>query len=106
VVGPPGHGAAVLIRAVEPVDGEGYMAQNRHGQSGVQLTNGPAKLCQALSIDKALNGHNLQSKPLELIPRPALPITDIIQTTRIGISQAADTPWRYYERGNQYVSRP
>jgi DNA-3-methyladenine glycosylase len=105
VCGPAGVGAAVLIRAVEPLSGENLLQQNRAGKSGVELTNGPAKLCQALAVDKTMNGHDLRTKPLKLIPRPALPQTDIVQTTRIGITQARDVPWRFYVRDNPYVSR-
>lgn len=105
VVGPAGHGAAVLIRALEPLDGEETMSQHRSGRTGTGLTNGPAKLCQALAINKDLNGHNLRDQPLRLLPQAPLTPTQIIQTTRIGISQGKDTPWRFYIRGNPYVSK-
>lgn len=104
VIGEEGYGAAVLLRAVEPLEGQRHMQQMRR-KEGVELTNGPAKLCQALRIDKALNGHDLTKTPCKLILRPALPPDQIIQTTRIGISQACDEPWRFYIRGNPYVSR-
>ena len=104
VVGEEGYGAAVLIRAVEPIIGEEVLAQRRRGKHGIELTNGPAKLCQALSIDKAMNGHNLTSLPLRLIMRPPASDRDIVVTERIGISQAKDMPWRFYLRGNSYVS--
>lgn len=106
VVGPKNYGAAVLIRAVQPLLGEAVMLNQRKGKGGVELTNGPAKLCQALGIDKALNGHNLQTKPLKLMASPELPWQEIVQTTRIGISEAKDVPWRFYIRGNKYVSKP
>jgi len=106
VVGPADHGAAVLIRAVEPVAGEDDMSQRRSAHSGVDITNGPAKLCQALLIDKALNGHDLRHSPLRLLPEPALSQAHIVQTTRIGISRDTDRPWRFYIRGNPYVSKP
>lgn len=105
VVGEEGYGAAVLIRAVEPVEGVDVIEMRCH-KSGVQTTNGPAKLCQALGIDKALNGHDLRSGELQLVPRPALDDFAITQTTRIGISQAKDVPWRFYITGNPYVSKP
>lgn len=106
VVGPPGHGAAVLLRAVEPLDGADDMALRRGGRAGPELTNGPAKLCQALVIDKALNGHDLRQSPLRLVESPELPSGKIIQTTRIGISRGQDVPWRFYTAGNPYVSKP
>jgi DNA-3-methyladenine glycosylase len=105
VCGLEGQGSAVLLRALEPLEGEDVMADNRNGKSGVNLTNGPGKLCQALQIDKALNAHDLQQAPLELELKPPLAADEIVQTTRIGISQAADVPWRFYIRGNAYVSR-
>jgi DNA-3-methyladenine glycosylase len=100
-----GHGAGVLIRAVEPLDGQELMQHNRGGRAGAELTNGPAKTCQALGVDKAWNGHDLHEPPLQLVVRPPLSQEQIVQTTRIGISQAKDVPWRFYERGNIYVSR-
>jgi DNA-3-methyladenine glycosylase len=105
VVGPKGHGSAVLIRAVEPIKGEDIMSANRRSRTGVALTNGPAKLCQALAIDKLFNGHDLKHQPLRLIIERELPADVIEQATRIGISRAKDVPWRFYIRGNSYVSR-
>ncbi len=105
VVGPARHGAAVLIRAVEPLEGEDYMTLQRNRRNGLELTNGPAKLCQALVIDRALNGHDLHRQPLQLIKQRKLPAERIIQTTRVGISQAKDVPWRFYITNNPYVSK-
>lgn len=104
VTGPQGHGSAVLIRAIEPVVGEEMMEKFRNGRTSVELTNGPAKVCQALNIDKQWNGHNLRDAPLQLIIKPPLDTTEIVQTTRIGISRAKDVPWRFYIRDNKYVS--
>ena len=105
VTGAVGHGSAVLIRALEPVEGQDVMSSNRHGLGGEQVANGPAKLCQALRIDRAWNGHDLRQPPLQLLIQPPLPKTEVVQTTRIGISRAKDVPWRFYIRGNPYVSR-
>ncbi len=105
VVGDEGEGAAVLIRAVEPVQNEAMLAQRRAGHTGIQLTNGPAKLCQALGIAKQLNGHDLAKLPLQLRMQAPLAHTDIVQTTRIGIAQAKDVPWRFYLKGSPYVSK-
>ena len=104
VTGPEGEGSAVLIRAVEPLQNEALL-RLRRAKSGVELTNGPAKLCQALGVTRELNGHDLSEAPLRLSLRPAVTPGDIVQTTRIGISKAADKPWRFYLRGNAYVSR-
>jgi DNA-3-methyladenine glycosylase len=106
VTGNPGHGSAVLIRAVEPVEGEDVMAENRGGRGGHEATNGPAKLCQAFKIDKTWNGHDLHQSPFKLVIKPALKQTRIVQTTRIGITQAKDQPWRFYIRANSYISKP
>lgn len=106
VTGDEGEGAAVLIRALEPLEGENLMRSRRHGASGIQVTNGPAKLCQALGVDKQLNGHDLRRPPLRLQTQPPVAPPDIVQTTRIGISQAQDKPWRFYIVGNPYVSKP
>ena len=105
VTGPIGHGSAVLIRAAEPIEGEEAMRANRHGATGVAVTNGPAKLCQALQVDKTLNGHDLHTPPLQLVFQPALPAAQIIQTTRVGIRQAADVPWRFYIKDSPFVSK-
>lgn len=77
-------------------------ARRRH--SGKELANGPAKLCQALGIDKTLNGHNLQNKPLQLIVQSEIAPQNIITTPRIGISKGKEVPWRFYIRDNPYVS--
>jgi DNA-3-methyladenine glycosylase len=105
VAGLEEEGAAVLIRAVEPLEGEDILSLHRNGKRGTELLNGPAKLCQALAIDKAMNGHDLHNTPLKLIPQPPLSKKEIVTTTRIGISQAKDKPWRFYMKDNRYVSR-
>lgn len=105
VVGGIGYGSAVLIRALEPLEGEPIMEQRRR-KTGIDLTNGPAKLCQALAIDRTLNGHDLTRRPLRLLSQAPLPAALIIQTTRIGLSKAKDVPWRFYIAGNPWVSRP
>jgi DNA-3-methyladenine glycosylase len=105
VTGPEGYGAAVLIRAIEPLDGQELMSQYRHGVTGVNLTNGPAKLCQAFNIDKAYNGHDLRQPPLKLLIKPALPKLLIGQSRRIGIRQATDKRWRFYVLNSPFVSK-
>jgi len=104
VTGVEGMGAAVLIRAVEPVDGLELMEGFRN-KSGIELSNGPAKLCQALAIDKALNGHDLTASPLRLHINAPLPSSEITQTTRVGIRHAKDVPWRFYITNSTYVSK-
>lgn len=92
VVGPKGHGAAVLLRAVEPLDGQDVMETLRKGRRGIELTNGPAKLCQAFAIGRDLNGQDLRHTPLKLTVLPSRKPEKIIRTTRIGISQGKDVP--------------
>jgi DNA-3-methyladenine glycosylase len=106
VTGPEGYGSAVLIRAVEPVEGIRYIQQNRKNiMNKRQLTNGPAKLCQALEIDNRLNGHDLSKTPLRVKIYPAIDQTKIISSTRIGITKNQDTLWRFYIKDNPYVSK-
>ena len=107
VTGPAGYGSAVLIRAIEPLEGENYMYKNRGWKMNKQsLTNGPAKLCQALNISKQFNGHDLHKKPLQLVIKPAINSNRIAQSNRIGISRGNDLPWRFYLKNNKYVSKP
>lgn len=105
VTGPVGSGAAVLIRAVEPVAGSQAMGQRRAGISGVNVTNGPAKLCQALAIDHELNGHDLRQAPLRLKLQPGLEASRVGQSTRIGLTKGGETTWRFFDRRSAYVSR-
>lgn len=105
VTGKEGYGSGLLIRAVEPLQGQDYMSLKRHGLTGKLLTNGPAKVTQALDIGKDFNGHDLLQEPLKLIEQPALPMSQIIQTTRIGISKSKELPHRFYIKDNPYVSK-
>ena len=105
VTGPEGEGSAVLIRGVEPLIGIEELRNNRPNVADGQLTNGPAKVCKALGIDKSFNGHVLSDPPVQLVQSSALSDSEIVQTTRIGISQATDKPWRFYIRDNMFVSK-
>ena len=105
VVGASDFGAGVLIRAVEPLEGEAEMIVNRGGRTGRELTNGPSKLCEALVINFDLNGHDISLPPLRLILAPSLPDSQIVVTNRVGITKAADWPRRFYIRDNPFVSR-
>lgn len=105
VTGPEDYSSAVLIRALEPIEGLELMRINRHRDSiDRHLTNGPAKLCQALSIDKSFNGHDLRYLPLRLIMRTPTVLEQIVQTTRIGITKDVSRPWRFYIKDNLFVS--
>ena len=90
---------AVLIRAILPLDGINQM-ESRRKKKGAELTNGPAKLCQAFSIDKSLNGWDLTcGKELWVENYKKIPAKSIITTPRIGIDYAKDehknAPWRF-----------
>lgn len=104
VTGTAGHGSGVLIRAVEPIEGIEVL-EERRGLKGLKVTNGPGKLCQALGIDKLMAGHDLVKEPLQLILKAPLDPVAIVTSTRVGISRAKDTPWRFYIKGNPYVSK-
>jgi|GEM_PF-116687 len=103
--GADGFGCGVLIRAGEPVEGVEHMRALRGGRTGVELTNGPAKLCQALAIDTSLYGHDLSTAPLRLVRASLREGERIARTPRIGISKAADRPRRLIIMGNPYVSK-
>lgn len=103
VTGRVGEGAGVLIRAVMPLEGAEYI-EARRGMSGVAATNGPAKWCQALTIDRSMNGHNLRHAPLRLTTGRLIDPDDIVTTPRIGISKARDAMRRFYIDGNPYIS--
>lgn len=103
VCGPAGYGAGVLIRAVEPISGK-ELLEKRRGIIGKNATNGPAKVCQALDIDRRLDGHDLRQLPLRLVQGGQEGET-IVSSPRIGISKARDIHRRFYLKGNPYVSR-
>jgi DNA-3-methyladenine glycosylase len=108
VCAPQGTAEAVLIRALEPVEGIDTMRLNRGNLAETrQLTNGPGKLAQALALTRlAHNGLDITRPGSELYVLPqAVPAFETVETTRIGISQGIDLPWRYYIRGNASVSR-
>jgi DNA-3-methyladenine glycosylase len=101
-----GVGAGVLIRAIEPTDGISIMQRNRGIERVRDLARGPGRLCVALEIDRRLDGIDLcQSGPLWLGSDDQAP-DEIGQSKRIGITRAADSPLRFYLRGNGFVSGP
>ena len=101
-----GQPSAVLVRALEPLDGIALMHQRRPRiKNDVDLTNGPGKLCTALGITGAMTGKSLQRKPLVIREGAPLANDDIQVTTRIGITKSADWPLRWIIRGNRFVSR-
>jgi len=107
VAEPEGVGAAVLIRALEPVDGIGAM-QARRRQDGLEaLCSGPGKLTQALGIELSENETDLSTGPILIDPRPAGdPPPAHVAGPRIGITKAAELPWRFSVAGSRFVSKP
>ncbi len=96
----------VLIRALETIQGIEYMHSKRRMKNLATLTNGPGKLTQAFSIERALNGIDVTKKgPLFVIDAPPIHTHDIVAATRIGISKAADELLRFYIKGSPFVSR-
>jgi DNA-3-methyladenine glycosylase len=104
VAEPEGTGAAVLIRALEPVDGLDVMRRRRRVERATELCSGPAKLTQALEIGLSLNGSSLLDGPIEVLEREAQPRIAIGE--RIGITKAAALPWRFCDADSAHVSRP
>jgi DNA-3-methyladenine glycosylase len=114
VTGPAGVPEAVLIRALEPLEGLDFMAAQRYNTEYAKLSscqranllNGPGKLCMALSIDKSLNGEDLCGGRLYIEDRPGTPA--VCSGKRIGIDYAGedrDLPLRFYIKNNKYVSK-
>lgn len=107
VCGHEGEGTAVLLRALEPLAGLERMRQARpRARSERDLCSGPAKLAQALGITGTHDGVDLASGVVRILDDGVPPPGDPVVTPRIGITRAADVPWRWYVRGNPHVSRP
>ncbi len=111
VTGQEGMGEAVLIRALEPLQGIPVMQKRRGTEKLTLLCNGPARLTEALAITLSYNGRSLFDGPLQMWSSESLPSSspigdaDIVQTTRIGIVKARELPLRFYLKGNSYISR-
>jgi DNA-3-methyladenine glycosylase len=102
-----GVGAAVLIRAIEPLEGIELMRERRGVARDEELTNGPGKLTEALGIGLDMNGSDLVRGPIRIQPRdPAARQPKVVVGERIGITKAADLPWRFCDATSRYVSRP
>lgn len=101
-----GHGAGVLIRALEPTDGLDLMRQRRSLTDLRLLCAGPGRLAQALGIEGSFNGLPLDQPPFQLLaPEPALAVP-VVAGPRVGISKALDQPWRFGWAGSPFLSRP
>ncbi len=107
VVGKQGNGAAVLIRALEPLSGLNKMMAARHMLDPLNLLNGPAKLTKALAIDLSHNGHDLSREPLILELDQPMRESAIAWTPRIGIREPTGQAklWRACLIGSPYLSK-
>lgn len=107
VAEPEGSAAAVLIRALEPTEGLELMRERRGRDELGDLCSGPGKLTGALGVGLDLNGADLMAPPFELLaPEPGWDGSEVVAGTRIGITKAAERPWRYCAAGSRFVSRP
>jgi DNA-3-methyladenine glycosylase len=99
-----GSASAVLIRAIEPTAGLPVMRRRRGLKDDRLLCSGPGRLCEALRITHAQNGMALDEPPFELFARQDK--VEVVAGPRIGITKAADLPWRYGEKGSRFLSKP
>ena len=111
VTGKKNHGTAVLIRAVEPIEGINKMIKNRFGRKLLNekerfnLTSGPGKVCQAMGINRSHYGADLTMDKIFIIDAPKLKRNMMVVTKRVGIKKSVNLPWRFYIKENPYVSR-
>lgn len=104
---PAGVGAAVLIRALEPLEGIELMRHRRRLQRPEDLCSGPGKLTQALDVELECNDTGLQEGPVRISARPpAWEQVALTASTRIGITKAVELPWRFCAAGSRSVSKP
>jgi DNA-3-methyladenine glycosylase len=105
VVEAEGYPAAVLIRALEPVDGLDVMRGRRCGRADRELTSGPGKLTRALGVGPGLQRHRLTDAPLAICAGERLADARVVRTTRVGITRGADRKWRYCDASSRWLSR-
>lgn len=111
VTGKKNHGTAVLIRAIEPIEGIDKMAMNRYGKTLINekekynLTSGPGKVCRALGINKQHYGIDLTGDKIFLLNQTELKKKKIVIAERIGIKKSTELPWRFYIKDNPFVSK-
>ena len=101
---PEGSASAVLIRAIEPLLGIATMRRRRGLADERLLCSGPGRLCEALGVTVEHNGLPLDRRPFELLAREGKP--PLIVGVRIGITKAAELPWRYGLAGSKFLSKP
>lgn len=111
VTGKKDEGEAVLLRGFQPLNHIDILAHNRYSKSvitkkeEINISNGPAKICQSFKISRTDNGTDLSAEEIFIIDSEPLKKDQIVTTTRIGIKKSVDFPWRFYIKDNIYVSR-
>jgi len=111
VTGKKDHGTAVLIRALEPLEGIKKMSINRFNKillsekEKLNLANGPGKVCEAFGITREHYGLDLTENKIFILARPNLKSSQIVISKRIGIKKSIDLPWRFYIKDNPFVSK-
>lgn len=99
-----GSASAVLLRAIEPTNGISAMRRRRGLHDERSLCSGPGKVCEALAVTNKHNGLALDAAPIAIYARRETP--QIVTGVRIGITKAADKPWRYGLANSKFVSKP
>ena len=107
VCGDDGEGVAVLLRALEPLEGLEAMRVDRGGVPDRDLCRGPARLCQALGITRAMDGADLVTgdRGLTIVDDGTAPPDEPAVGPRVGITRGAESPWRWWVPGSPWVSR-
>lgn len=113
VTEPKGQAGAVLIRALEPTEGEALMRERRaKGRAPgakplrpADLTGGPGKLCRSLGVALSHNGERLQGPVFQVIDDGCVPSGRVLESPRVGITRATEKYWRFFLEGNAFVSR-
>ena len=106
VAEPEGEAAAVLIRALKPRWGLQTMRERRGREDRRELCSGPGKLTEALGVSLADNGRSLLEAPFELGAADAATPVEVMTAPRVGITKAAELPWRFCAAGSRFLSRP
>jgi len=101
-----GIGAGVLLRALEPLEGIELMRERRGRERLVDLASGPGKLCMAMDIHRGQDGLDLCGDSSLWLGHAVRPVGEIGISVRIGITKAAEKPWRFFERGSAFLSGP
>jgi DNA-3-methyladenine glycosylase len=100
----PDKAGAVLVRALEPIEGIDLMSRRRGVRSLEELTNGPAKLTEALGVDGKMNGEDLTTS-VRLFLESGRRVRDVGVSSRVGVSRGTEWNWRFFAKDNRFVSK-